>query len=55
MRDVRSPITLEEVTDPNDLAQAQRQHERFDRNFAWLQAHASEIYENYRGLYMHCW
>jgi hypothetical protein len=49
MRDVRPPITLEEVTDPEELAQAQRQHERFDRNFAWLQAHASEVHANYRG------
>lgn len=45
----RRPVILEEVTDPDELAQAQRQHERFGRNFAWLQAHASDVYTNYRG------
>lgn len=49
MSDPRPPITLEEVTNPVDLAQVQRQREQFDRNFAWLQAHASEVYANHRG------
>lgn len=40
---------MEEVTDPEELAKAQRQRELFDRNSAWLQAHASEIYSKYRG------
>lgn len=49
MSGFRPHITLEEVTETEDLAQAQQQHERFGRNFAWFQAHASEIYANYRG------
>jgi hypothetical protein len=43
------PIIMEEVTDPEELAKARAQRERFDRNSAWLQAHASEIYARYRG------
>jgi hypothetical protein len=44
-----SDIVMTEVTDPEALAQARAQRERFDRNFAWLQAHASEIHARYRG------
>jgi hypothetical protein len=40
---------MEEVTDPEELARARAQHERFDRNSAWLQAHIPEIYSRYRG------
>jgi hypothetical protein len=43
------PLIMEEVTDPEELARARAQRERFDRNSAWLQAHTSEIYERYRG------
>ena len=43
------PIVMEEVTDPEELARAQVQRERFDRNSAWLQAHALEIYARHRG------
>ena len=42
-------ITLEEITDPKALAEARLQRERFDRNESWLQAHAAEIYRQYRG------
>ena len=42
-------VALEEVTDPVELAEAQAQREQFDRNSAWLQAHASEIYPKHRG------
>jgi hypothetical protein len=38
---------MEEVTDPDELAKARTQWERFDRNTAWLQAHASEIFPRY--------
>jgi hypothetical protein len=31
---------MEEVTDPVELAKARAQRKRFDRNAAWLQAHA---------------
>ena len=37
-------IVMEEVTDPVELAKARAQRERFDRNSAWLQAHAHEVY-----------
>jgi hypothetical protein len=40
---------LEEVTDPTELAAARAQRAQFDRNAAWLQAHASEVYCKYRG------
>jgi len=50
MADQQRPlITMEEVTDPEELAKARAQHERFDRNWAWFQAHTSEVYARYRG------
>jgi hypothetical protein len=42
-------IVMEEVTDPEALAKARTQRQRFDRNSAWLQAHATEVYTRYRG------
>lgn len=42
-------IVMEEVTDPEERAKAQAQRERFDRNSAWLQAHAAEVYSRCRG------
>ena len=49
MADQPSPITMEEVTDPEELAKARAQRERFDRNFAWFKAHAAEIFARCRG------
>ena len=49
MVDKPSPIVMEEVTDPEELAKARAQRERFDRNSAGLQAHIAEIYARYRG------
>jgi len=43
MTDRPFPITMEEVTDPEELAKARAQRERFDRNFAWFREHAAEI------------
>ncbi|HTE18066.1 MAG TPA: hypothetical protein VK689_06760 [Armatimonadota bacterium] len=40
---------MEEVTDPDELGSAHAQRERFDRNAAWLQAHAVEIYARHPG------
>ena len=48
MADKQAPIIMEEV-DPEELAKARAQRERFDRNTAWLQTHAAEIYPRYRG------
>jgi hypothetical protein len=42
-------VVMEEVTDPDELARARARRERFDRNAAWLLAHAAEIYPRYRG------
>jgi hypothetical protein len=46
------PIVMKEVTDPSELAAARAQHEQFDRNAAWLQLHASEVYPNFRGKFI---
>jgi hypothetical protein len=35
---------MEEVTDPVQIAEAKARHERFGRNWAWLQAHTEEAY-----------
>ncbi|HET6882049.1 MAG TPA: hypothetical protein VFI31_17915 [Pirellulales bacterium] len=45
-------VSMEIVTDPVELAKARAQRERFDRNSAWLQAHAHEVYPKCRGKYM---
>ena len=52
MSDRRPPVTMERVTDPQELARARVQRERFDRNAAWLQAHASEVYATHRGQFI---
>ncbi|MBC8873003.1 MAG: hypothetical protein H8E44_26510 [Planctomycetes bacterium] len=44
-----SPIQLEIVTDPVELANARAQDEQFNRNSAWLKVHASEVYSTHRG------
>lgn len=49
MAEKRLPLVMEEVTDPEELAKARAQRERFDRNAAWLQAHATEVYSCHRG------
>jgi hypothetical protein len=45
----RPAVIMEEVIDPDELAKARVQDERFERNSAWLQAHIPEIYTRYRG------
>jgi hypothetical protein len=37
---------MEEVTDPEEVRQFQARQERFARNLAWLEAHASEVYSH---------
>ena len=44
-------ITMTEVTDPEEIAQARAQWERYDRNWAWLEAHAKEVY-THRGKFI---
>ncbi len=36
MVEKQHPLVMEEVTEPEELAQAQAQRQRFDRNAAWL-------------------
>lgn len=47
--DLCSPVQLEIVTDPDELASARVQDEQFDRNSAWLKAHAADVYSTHRG------
>jgi len=42
-------VTMDEVTDTAELAQAHERRAQFDRNCAWLEAHASEVYLKHRG------
>jgi hypothetical protein len=52
MTDRHSPLVMEEIRDPQEVAQAQAQAERLARNAAWLQAHAADIYPRYRGYHI---
>ena len=49
MTNHQNTIVMEEVTDPEELAKARAQDERFERNFAWFQEHVPEIFTRYRG------
>ena len=49
MTDQHNPIVMEEVNDPQELAKARGQDERFERNSAWLQSHIPEVYSRHRG------
>jgi len=42
-------IVLEEVTDPNEIAQARARFAQFDLNLAWLKANALKVYRENRG------
>jgi hypothetical protein len=42
---------MEEETDPVELAKARAQQERFERNWAWMEAHAAEVYRH-RGKFI---
>lgn len=46
------PITMEEITDPEEIAAFQARWAQVERNSAWLEAHAPEIYRNYRGKFI---
>jgi hypothetical protein len=43
------PVVMEEVTDPEEIAKARARRARFDRNSAFLEAHAGEVYTRHRG------
>jgi hypothetical protein len=42
---------IEEDNDPIVVARARARQERFERNWAWLEAHASEVY-GHRGKFI---
>lgn len=44
-------IVITEVTDPIEIAKAREQREKFERNLAWLEANATEVY-SHRGKYI---
>lgn len=52
MADPTPPFTMSVVTDPTEVAAAQRFREQADRNADWLQAHADEVFPNYRGKFI---
>jgi hypothetical protein len=49
IRMAQTSIEMENVTDAAELAKTQAQDERFERNWAWFEAHAAEIYARHRG------
>jgi hypothetical protein len=49
--DKTNPMVMEVVTDPVDCAELARHHEQFERNWDWLEAHATNVY-SHRGKYI---
>lgn len=49
MAEKQHAIVMEEVTDPEELATARAQDERFERNLRWFTRHAAAIYAAHRG------
>jgi len=45
------PFKIEYVTDPVEVADFRRRMTAFDKNLAWLQAHASEVYSHRGKIY----
>ena len=45
-------MTVREITDPKERAELQAWRERADRNAAWLQAHASEVFRQNWGRHI---
>lgn len=45
----QSRIVMEIVPDSPDHEAARARRERFERNWAWLDRHAAEVYSQYRG------
>jgi hypothetical protein len=40
------PVLVEEETDPIEIARARARRERFERNWAWLEQHAADVYRH---------
>ncbi len=49
MTDKSCRVVLEETSNGAELAEAQARRVQFDRNSAWLQANAAEVYAKHRG------
>jgi hypothetical protein len=47
--DQTNRVEMFELTDPEEIARAQEQRQRFQRNWAWFEPRAAEIYEAHRG------
>jgi hypothetical protein len=47
-----SNITIEEITDPREIARVRAQDERQKRNGDWLQAHWDEVIPQARGRFL---
>ena len=47
------PFVMEEVTDPVELAKAFALDARFEKNWAWFEAHAAEIYAPFSSVELH--
>ncbi len=47
-----TPLVMYEVTDPEELARANAQRERFAKNLAWLEPRVPQIYAQNRGKYI---
>ena len=45
------PYKIETVTDPVEVAEFRRRMTAFDKNLAWLQTHASEVYQHRGKIY----
>lgn len=49
MAPVQPTVVMEQVSDPSELMAAAARQTRFERNWAWFDAHATEIYRSHRG------
>jgi len=49
IRAKQGPLVIEELTAGEELTKARQQDERFERNWAWFEAHSAEIYARHRG------
>ncbi len=45
-------VVMREITDPDEIARARAQHERYKRNLAWLNSHFKEVYTRRRGKFI---
>ncbi|MBI2808428.1 MAG: hypothetical protein HYX68_25865 [Planctomycetes bacterium] len=51
MKPIAPKITITEETDPVENAKSRERFAKFDRNYAWLEAHAAEVF-SHRGKHI---